>query len=438
MVGFLDALKSLATPDNLYLLGAGLKDVGNQGETDNLGDAQKVMIARKAKAQQDQARASLLAALGGGGMIGGLAGDPNGGAGGAQGGQLPSLARMAPSLLAANLAGVPGVDGIASILKGAEPSVKIGPDGTPYNENDPSVLGKHFANRTVLGDQLVDANDAANTNRVASKSPVAGAIPAGFDAQGNITSWMMPSATANAIRDASAAETAGRTGSTLYKVPRGDGSEAFMTGGQFLGGGGGSPGGGATPAGPALGVTQNPADATYGNDMAKSAAAQYETMQKAGMAATGKLAKMQQIDALLGNYEGGKFAPAGLELASAANSLGFKMDAKMSNAQAADAISKQLALEMRDPSGGAGMPGALSNSDRDYLAKTVPGLLQSSGGRRQLVQINSATYKRQADVANMARQWQQRFGRIDKPDASGKTFQDYLQVYSEKNPLFKQ
>jgi hypothetical protein len=184
--------------------------------------------------------------------------------------------------------------------------------------------------------------------------------------------------------------------------------------------------------GPALGVGQSPADEAYSTESAKTAAASYKTITDTGSQANAKIARYKQIDRLLGDFEGGKLSPMGLDIASAANSLGFKMDAKTSNVQAANAIGQQLVLDLAGGSLGTGF----SNADRSFLEATVPSLQQSSGGRRQIIGIGIATAQRQQDIAKKARQWQDRFGRIDAADASGKHFQDYLDAWAEANPVF--
>lgn len=179
-------------------------------------------------------------------------------------------------------------------------------------------------------------------------------------------------------------------------------------------------------------IGQDDADGEYQKKGAQAAADRFKALQDAGSKAPGLISKYQQVDRLLGDFEGGKLSPLGLEVASAFNSLGFKMDPKLSNAQAADAIVKQITLD----SLGGGLGVAISNSDRDFIEKTQPSLQTSAAGRRTLVQMQVKSLQRQQQVAQFARQWQQRFGRIDTPDASGKTFEDYLQAWAEQNRLF--
>jgi hypothetical protein len=171
-------------------------------------------------------------------------------------------------------------------------------------------------------------------------------------------------------------------------------------------------------------------------DTAKNAVGMYQGIQTAGQQALTNIPKYQRLGELLDGYNGNKLSPAGVDLAEFAHSMGWKVDPKIGNKEAAQAITNQLALSLRDPSQGGGMPGSLSNSDRDFLVRSVPNLAQTDQGRKQMVQAAVALNQRNADVAAKARQWQQRFGRIDAPDATGKTFSDYLQAYSESHPLF--
>lgn len=184
---------------------------------------------------------------------------------------------------------------------------------------------------------------------------------------------------------------------------------------------------------------QRPDDSLYENENAKAAAGQYQALQSAGMKAPGQIAKYKQLDSLLANHDGGKLSPLGVDIAQLGNSLGLKIDKNLPNKEAATALTNELALSLRDPSNGGGMPGAMSDADRNFLMSSVPNLSQSTQGRRQMVQMATAVQQRNQDVAGMARKWQQRYGRLDAVNpATGKSFQDNLQDWSNRNPLFAQ
>jgi hypothetical protein len=328
--------------------------------------------------------------------------------------ELPALALRAQRL------GIPMTQ-LLEVLKAQQPDVKVGPDGTPYNSRSMAGLPTQFRNPQAVNNTVVDLNNPENENRAIPGAPVPGAMPV-YDNRGRVTDWNLPPGVQAAIRQSKAAEAGGTAaGAAPYDLrqiqgPRGPETDTLQ---NFL------------KRGPILG--QSPGDRKYSEDTAQAAAGQYKDIQTAGQQANAKIARYGQIKGLLGNYEGGRFSPAGLEIASALNSMGWKMDPKMSNAQAADAIGKQLVLDANGGSLGTGF----SNADRDFLVKTVPSILQSAGGRGTLIEIGIKTEQRKQDVANKARQWQQRFGRIDAPDATGKTFQDYLDAWAATHPVFQ-
>lgn len=195
-------------------------------------------------------------------------------------------------------------------------------------------------------------------------------------------------------------------------------------------------GGQAAPAG--FGVSQSPADRTYADDAAKLAGEQYKQMQNAGMLAPGQIAKYQQLGQMLADHDGGKLSSTALGIAQTANSLGLKIDKNLSNKEAAQKLTNELALALRNPSGGEGMPGAMSDADREFLMKSVPNMSQSAEGRNKMIQIQVGLLQRQQKVAEMARKWQQRGGRIDATDPQGRSFQDMLQKWANENPMFAQ
>lgn len=156
----------------------------------------------------------------------------------------------------------------------------------------------------------------------------------------------------------------------------------------------------------------------------------YNNLQNASMANPEKIAKMQQIGALLGDFEGGKFSKTGLELASAANSAGFKVDKLLGNKQAAEALANEVALELRSTGAGNGMPGSMSDADREFLKSMAPGLSQSADGRQKIIAARVAVMERENKVADMARQYKDKYGQLD----SG--FFTQLQAWSNRNPIF--
>ncbi|MCA7085853.1 hypothetical protein K7G19_19880 [Cupriavidus sp. DB3] len=315
----------------------------------------------------------------------------------------------------------------------------------PLSLNDATLL------KALGGPDLIEAVKFANTPQGFAaggyvRDPVSGRMTynpqvdkgMGINQSGQV--YNLPGyvqAAADQSGATTAAQEAAKAGYDLVQVPMPDGSTVMMPraqAAQVLRGGRAQ--GGAAPGG-AFGVGQSPATGTYENEMAKQAAEQYKAVQEAGASASKRIAALRQIDTLLGDYDGGKLTPLGTNIASTLNSLGIKVDEKLPNKEAAAAVSNQIALQLRDPSSGAGMPGALSDSDRQFLASMVPNAAQSADGRRLLIDAGIRMAERQQQVAEMARKWRQRYGRLDAANPNtGRTFEDNLQIWSSQNPLF--
>jgi hypothetical protein len=229
----------------------------------------------------------------------------------------------------------------------------------------------------------------------------------------------------------------------LVQVPMADGSTRMMPRDQaasILGGQAMQPRGSApfSPNQPALGVSQSPGDKTYQDEAAKAAAEQYKKIQESGFTAPNKIAKYQQLGALLDGLNGNKLTPLGMEISRFAKVLKLNIDPSLPNKEAAQALTNELALSLRS-SPDTLFPGSMSDADREFMVHSVPNIMQSEQGNRQLVDMQVKLLQRQADTAAMARKWAQRYGRLDAVNpATGKSFFDNLQEWSARNPLFVQ
>lgn len=156
----------------------------------------------------------------------------------------------------------------------------------------------------------------------------------------------------------------------------------------------------------------------------------FADIQKAGFNAQNTINRYDRLGQLLDGVDTGKFAPMGLEAAKAAQSLGISVDPNLANKEAAVALSSEIALQLRNPSGGAGMPGAMSDADRNFLAGMVPGIEKTPEGRKQIVETAKKLAQRDMEVAKMAREYRGKHGTINEG------FYNQLAQYSESNPLF--
>lgn len=158
----------------------------------------------------------------------------------------------------------------------------------------------------------------------------------------------------------------------------------------------------------------------------------YANIQNAGFSAQSKVSRYNRLGELLEGVNTGKFSSAGLEVAKAGQSLGFNIDPNIGNKEAAQALASEIALELRNPSGGAGMPGAMSDKDREFLVSMVPGLATTPQGRKRMLETAQKLAQRDVQVSKIAREYRKRNGTIDEG------FYDELARYSAENPLFKQ
>lgn len=188
-------------------------------------------------------------------------------------------------------------------------------------------------------------------------------------------------------------------------------------------------GGGLTGPNP----IQVSADKTQGDALAKFHADTFIETQVAGKAAVKGLQQADRMEQLLNDVDTGKLTPVGMEVSGYLRSIGVPVDAKLGNKQAAEALASNIALENRNPSGGAGMPGAMSDGDRKFLQNMGPNLAQTPEGRKLIVETKRKILQRDQEVAQLARDYRKRNnGKIDDG------FLQELQDFSNKNPLFPQ
>lgn len=333
------------------------------------------------------------------------------------------------------------VSPLLEVLKARQPHIALGPDGRAYNDKDPGVAGQVFGNPQNINGWLVNANDPGNRNQYFGKLPD-GVVPDGRGGVSNATG-LVP-----ALQAQNQATELGKTLGAPLKIQNSDGSESTVLGGQYFGAGGGltTAAAGADPTGspgasgaPRVirGTSQTPGDKKYTEATAEAAAARYKAMQEGGQSAPGAIARLAAMRSLLKDFEGGKYAPGLLDMASAANSVGIPLSPKMTNAQVAQALQGQMVAElMKNPDTGANMFPRVTNFEYENVLKQVPGLAMSAPGRDTLVQIYTRNQQRAQDVSRMGRQWVQRYGRIDAPDPKGRSFDDMLEQWSARYPLY--
>jgi hypothetical protein len=162
-----------------------------------------------------------------------------------------------------------------------------------------------------------------------------------------------------------------------------------------------------------------------------------DKIQESGFAASKDIPKYQRLMSLLGQVETGKFKGTTTDIKSAMKGMGVDLEAMgisddVAPAQAARAATRELALQLRNPAGGAGMPGAMSDQDRIYLESMIAGIESDPKAWPQMLDAAIQLRKRDMDVAKLARKYaSEHNGQLDYG------FLDELEKFSEANPLFK-
>ena len=174
----------------------------------------------------------------------------------------------------------------------------------------------------------------------------------------------------------------------------------------------GNSGGGGAVAG--RDPQQQQAREKEGTDLAANMAA----VRDSARTAPSNIQMVSHLVNLLDRYDGGKFSGTGVEIASALNSIPggntlLKMTGlseRVGNAQAAEALSNQLVLQLKNIGGSNALPGSLSDADRMFLERMAPSLGQTREGRQLVAEAMRRVYQRQQQVYADAVAWRKQNG----------------------------
>lgn len=163
----------------------------------------------------------------------------------------------------------------------------------------------------------------------------------------------------------------------------------------------------------------------------------YEGIVAGGTAARSAMSTVNQLNTLLEQVNTGRLTTTTTGIKALAKGLGIDLEKMgirddVGPAQAAMALSNQLALTLRNPAGGAGMPGALSDSDRNFLASMTPSIEGTPEGRVLMVDWAKRMYQHQIELTRVANAYMQSKDAATNP----RGLQIALQSYSDANPIF--
>jgi hypothetical protein len=174
----------------------------------------------------------------------------------------------------------------------------------------------------------------------------------------------------------------------------------------------------------------NQGESAYAKARGGDLAVNMKDIQNARMQAYGTIGQLNLLQqALSGTYQG-TGGQTVQKLKKLAQSMGIDVSG-VADGDLANSISNQLALQLRNPNGGAGMPGSLSDSDRQFLTTMAPGLANSKGGNALMIEAAKRVQQRNIIVGQLASAYAQKHNnQLDD------NFFNELQAYSDAHPLF--
>ena len=148
---------------------------------------------------------------------------------------------------------------------------------------------------------------------------------------------------------------------------------------------------------------------------------------QAGFDAPKKISQLDRMEQLIGGLDaGGKGAPLMADVASYAQSMGFKnIDPKLGAKEAAQALAIEMASNMRTPG-----TGPMTDKDFDNFLRRVPDLSKTPEGRKQITSTMRAALQRDLEASKFARDYAKANGGVIDDN-----FYDAMADFYAKNPV---
>jgi hypothetical protein len=174
-------------------------------------------------------------------------------------------------------------------------------------------------------------------------------------------------------------------------------------------------------------VASSPGETEYDKARGKGFAERANAIDTEASAARSAITALDAMEGAMQTpgFYSGQGGETVLALKRTAAALGMDPDGVASMEQF-NAMSKQAALASMGGSLGTGF----SNADRDFVIQQVPNLGNTPEGNGQLIGIQRKIQQRKLEIAELARDYEDRVGRIDRG------FEEEVARFAEENPLF--
>lgn len=187
-------------------------------------------------------------------------------------------------------------------------------------------------------------------------------------------------------------------------------------------------------AGPATPAQTNipPSAAQSAQDklMAEDLGKQYLTWQQNGALAIEKQQRMEQLQSYLNKVNTGALAGSTLQIQRIAKAVGFNIPDSANYAEASASLAKQMAMELRNPANGGGLPGSMSNYEDKLLQSMVPNIDKLPGAAKLMSDAYIANQQRVQDIAALMRDYKKANGKVDEG------IYNIIDQYKRDHPLF--
>jgi hypothetical protein len=171
----------------------------------------------------------------------------------------------------------------------------------------------------------------------------------------------------------------------------------------------------------------------YDTESAKVIVRDFDKINDAGKSGLSRIGDFDILEAIVKNpktLQGAGAEGFSMRVRRAADFFGIKSEG-LETTQVFQALVNKMALEARNPSGGAGMPGSMSDSDREFLRTMVPSISNTPEGNLAIIGIHRRIAQRDVEVSRMAINYaKNNGGRLDLG------FHDALAQWSQANPMW--
>ena len=155
----------------------------------------------------------------------------------------------------------------------------------------------------------------------------------------------------------------------------------------------------------------------------------YQELQKDAQNARNEIDMFGTLKELSTQTETGKLEPFKTQLAGYAQSLGVPINDRYNANQMFEAISNKLTVMARKVGEGQILAGQISDSDREFLKRSVPELGKLPEANKMLIDWNLKLANRRVELSRLGEEYYNKNGTM-------KGFNEARSVWVSKNPLF--